>query len=111
MEDRPSQGRVWHTDEVITRWLKRHLRRLGAEAEQALEEINSLVEDHAMLAENLQTWAEKERQKGRQEGRQEGQRLAAINLLKLGLLTDEQIAQTTGLPLTEVIALRSGQAH
>ncbi|MCG5514394.1 Rpn family recombination-promoting nuclease/putative transposase [Ectothiorhodospira shaposhnikovii] len=112
----PEKARL---DEVITRWLKRHLKRLGAEAEQALEEINSLVEDHAMLAENLQTWAEKERQKGRQEGRQEGeeiglqkgQRLAAMNLLKLGLLTDEQIAQTTGLSLTEVIALRSGQAH
>ncbi|EHQ53411.1 hypothetical protein ECTPHS_12069 [Ectothiorhodospira sp. PHS-1] len=104
----PEKARL---DEVITRWLKRHLKRLGAEAEQALEEINSLVEDHAMLAENLQTWAEKERQKGRQEGRLEGQRLAAMNLLKLGLLTDEQIAQSTGLSLTEVIALRSGQAH
>ncbi|MCG5502114.1 hypothetical protein [Ectothiorhodospira lacustris] len=112
----PEKARL---DEVITRWLKRHLRRLGAEAEQALEQINSLVEDHAMLAENLQTWAEKERQKGRQEGeeiglqkgRQKGRRLAAINLLKLGLLTDEQIAQTTGLSLTEVSVLRSDQSH
>ncbi|MCG5509135.1 hypothetical protein [Ectothiorhodospira lacustris] len=91
----------------------------GAEAGQALEQINSLVEDNAMLAENLQTWAEKERQKGeaiglqkgRQEGRQEGQRLAAINLLKLDLLTDEQIAQTTGLSLAEVKVLRSDRSH
>ncbi|MCG5496061.1 MULTISPECIES: hypothetical protein [Ectothiorhodospira] len=54
-------------------------------------------------------------QKGRQEGEeiglQKGQRLAAINLLKLGLLEDQQIAQTTGLPLDEVKALRSDQPH
>ena len=76
-----------------------------------------------MLAENLQTWAEKERQKGRKEGRpegrkegrqegcQEGQRLTAINLVRLGLLTDEQIAQTTGLPLDEVRALQANRSH
>ena len=116
----PEKARL---DEVITRWLKRHLSRLGAEAEQALDPINSLVEDNAMLAENLQTWAEKERQKGRkegrqegrkegrQEGRQEGQRLTAINLVRLGLLTDEQIAQTTGLPLDEVKALQENHSH
>ncbi|MFP4245501.1 MAG: hypothetical protein ACLFRJ_10525 [Ectothiorhodospira sp.] len=100
---------------MITRWLKSRLSRLGAEAEKALDSINSLVEDHAMLAENLQTWAEKERHKGRQEGEeiglQKGQRLAAINLLKLGLLDDQQIAQTTGLSLDEVKALRSDQPH
>ncbi|MCG5505434.1 transposase, partial [Ectothiorhodospira haloalkaliphila] len=120
----PEKARL---DEVITRWLKRHLKRLGAEAEKALEQVNSLVEDNAMLAENLQTWAERERQKGeavglqkgRQEGRQEGeeiglqkgQRLAATNLIKLGLLDDQQIAQTTGLSLDEVKALRSDQPH
>ncbi|MCG5517474.1 transposase, partial [Ectothiorhodospira sp. 9100] len=87
----PEKARL---DEVITRWLKRHLRRLGTEAEKALEQVNSLVEDNAMLAENLQNWAEKERQKGEviglqkgeQIGLQKGQRLAAINLFKLGLL-------------------------
>ncbi|MCG5495517.1 hypothetical protein [Ectothiorhodospira variabilis] len=95
----PEKARL---DEVITRWLKRHLKRLGAEAEKALEQVNSLVEDNAMLAENLQTWAEKERQKGEQRGRQENARETAINLLALGLLDDDQIAQTTGLPLDEV---------
>ncbi|MFW2133940.1 hypothetical protein [Ectothiorhodospira haloalkaliphila] len=112
----PEKARL---DEVITRWLKRHLKRLGAEAEKALEQVNSLVEDNAMLAENLQTWAEKERQKGeavglqkgRQEGRQENARETAINLLALGLLDDDQIAQTTGLSLDEVKALRSEQPH
>ncbi|WP_006786758.1 hypothetical protein [Thiorhodospira sibirica] len=84
-----------------------------------------------MLAENLQTWAEKERQKGWQEGRQEGeefglqrgeeiglqkgQHLKAINtarnLLKLGVLTNEQIAQSTGLSVAEVEKLRLEQPH
>ncbi|MCG5520420.1 hypothetical protein, partial [Ectothiorhodospira sp. 9905] len=72
---------------------------------------------------NLQTWAERERQKGEavglqkgeqiglQRGRQENARETAINLLALGLLDDHQIAQTTGLPLDEVKALRSDQPH
>ena len=88
-----------------------------------------------MLAENLQTWAEKERQKGWQEGRlegrqegeefglqrgrqegeeiglQKGQRLTALNLLKLGVLTNEQIAQSTGLSVSEVEKLRLEQPH
>lgn len=99
-----------HLDPVITHWFKRQFERLGPEAGQALEGFDSLMEDHAMLAENLQGWAEKERQKGRLEGRQEGcqeaLRLATMNLLKLGLLTDEQIADTTGLSLAEVGVLR-----
>jgi hypothetical protein len=41
------------------------LQRLGAEID--LQQINSLVEDNAMLAENLETWAQRERQEGRQE--------------------------------------------
>lgn len=44
---------------IITRWLKRHLQRLGAEI--TLDQLNSLVEDKNMLAENLESWAQKER--------------------------------------------------
>ncbi|MCG5517405.1 MULTISPECIES: Rpn family recombination-promoting nuclease/putative transposase [unclassified Ectothiorhodospira] len=50
-------------------------------------------------------------QKGRQEGRHENARETAINLLKLGALTEEQIAQTTGLSLDEVKALQLDQPH
>ena len=39
--------------------------RLGAQID--LTQINSLVEDKAMLAENLQHWAERERQEGQKE--------------------------------------------
>lgn len=63
---------------LITRWLKRRLHWLGAEVN--LDQLNSLVEDNAMLAENLESLVKKERlegeqlgiAKGRQEGRLEG---------------------------------------
>ncbi|MCA1771798.1 MAG: hypothetical protein LC677_03890, partial [Halomonas sp.] len=45
----PHKDRI---DKIITRWLKRHLQRLGAEVN--LDQLNSLVEDRDMLAENLE---------------------------------------------------------
>ena len=47
------------SDKVITRWIKRHLHRLGADIN--LEQLESLVEDKAMLAENLENLVKKER--------------------------------------------------
>jgi predicted transposase YdaD len=91
-------------DEIITRWLKRHLQRLGAEVD--LNQLNSLVEDKDMLAENLENWAQQERQVGIQEGEKLGIEKTARNLLKLGVLSDEQIAEATGLALDEVVNLR-----
>jgi predicted transposase/invertase (TIGR01784 family) len=66
------------TDRIVTRWIKRHLKRLGADVH--LDQLNSLVEDKDMLAENLENLVKKERlqgeqagiQRGRLEGRQEG---------------------------------------
>lgn len=58
------------TDAIVTRWLKRHLRWLGASA--GLDQLNSVLEDKDMLAENLKYLGEKERLKGRQAGLQEG---------------------------------------
>ena len=100
-------------DKIITRWLKRHLQRLGAEVD--LNQLNSLVEDKDMLAENLENWAQQERQVGIQEGEklgiEKGEKLGiektARNLLKLGVLSDEQIAGATGLALGEVAKLRT----
>ncbi|MCA1773788.1 MAG: hypothetical protein LC677_14770 [Halomonas sp.] len=85
---------------VVTRWLKRHLQRLGAEVD--LNQLNSLVEDKDMLAENLENWAQQERQEGERLGIEK----TARNLLKLGVLSDEQIAEATGLALDEVAKLR-----
>ena len=108
-------------DRLITRWLKRHLQRLGAEVD--LERIHSLVEDQSMLAENLEHWARREREAGRLEGEQIGiekgeyigaekTRLeTARNLLKLGVLSDAQIAQVTGLSGEQVRALREADQH
>jgi len=95
----PNRGRI---DKVVTRWLKRHLKRLGAEVN--VDPINSVVEDKAMLAENLEQWIEQERQKWRQEGwqegRQEGQEgtLRKLITLKFGELpawADERLTQAS----------------
>ncbi|MBK1621658.1 hypothetical protein CKO42_25345 [Lamprobacter modestohalophilus] len=67
-------------DRLITRWLKRHLRRLGAQID--LTQINSLVEDKAMLAENRQHWAERERQEGRKEGQKVGRKAGVEGTLR-----------------------------
>ena len=55
-----------------------------------------------MLAENLENWAQQERQEGEKLGIEK----TARNLLKLGVLSDEQIAEATGLALDEVAKLR-----
>ncbi|MEA1050409.1 Rpn family recombination-promoting nuclease/putative transposase [Lamprobacter modestohalophilus] len=118
----PNKARL---DRLITRWLKRHLRRLSADID--LKQINSLVEDKAMLAENLESWAQRERREGRLEGErigiqkgerigiQKGERIGmkktaqatARNRIALGMLNDGQIAQVTGLSVAQVEALRA----
>ncbi|MCH4562710.1 hypothetical protein MKP05_06145 [Halomonas sp. EGI 63088] len=96
-------------DAIITRWLERHLKRLGAGVN--LERLDSLVEDRDMLAENLENLVKKERLEGREEGRLEAKQEMARNLIKLGVLTDEQIAETTGLTTAEVQAFRAEDKH
>ncbi|MGP9768660.1 hypothetical protein ACT3UM_23340 [Halomonas sp. AOP13-D3-9] len=56
-----------------------------------------------MLAENLENWAQQEREKGEKLGIEK----TARNLLKLGVLSDEQIAEATGLALDGVAKLRT----
>ncbi|CAD5269145.1 MULTISPECIES: hypothetical protein [Halomonadaceae] len=56
-----------------------------------------------MLAENLENWAQQERQEGEKLGIEK----TARNLLKLGVLSDEQIAEATGLVLEDVVKLRT----
>ena len=60
-----------------------------------------------MLAENLENLMKQERW----ESREESLRETARNLIKLGLLTDEQIAQATSLPLDQVRALSKAEPH
>jgi len=102
IEADPSKERV---DIIITRWIKRHLSRLGAEV--GLERLNSLVEDRDMLAENLENLVKKERLEGRQEGRQE----TARNLINRTEMNDQMIAEIAGLTIDEVSQLRSAIKH
>ncbi len=109
----PNKERI---DKVITRWIKRHLQRLGAEVN--LERLNSLVEDKDMLAENLENLVQKERQEGRLEGRQEaeqraleGKRNAARKLIARTEMDDQMIADIEELPVEEVEKLRAEIQH
>ena len=71
-----------------------------------------------MLAENLENWAQQERQAGRQEERQESERRALAekretvrHLLAFGVLSDEQIAEATGLAVDKIAQLRTEDKH
>ena len=72
MKADPNKERI---DKIITRWIKRHLRYLSVEIN--LDQLNSLVDDRDMLAENLENLVQKERlqseqrciHKGSMEGR------------------------------------------
>jgi hypothetical protein len=58
------------------------------------------------LQEGLEQGLERGLEQGLQKGRFEANRENAKNLLLLGLLTDEQIAQATGLTLEEILKLK-----
>ena len=58
------------------------------------------------LQKGLEQGLERGLEQGLQKGRDEAIRDNARNLLFLGILTDEQIAQATGLSLEEILALK-----
>lgn len=109
------------TDRVITRWLKRHLFRLGSEIH--LDQIYSLTENQGMLAENLENWVQKERAEaiiegnnigkaqgmiqGKIEGKIEAKREMASNLIRRTDMDDQTIAEITDLPIKTIVELRS----
>ena len=102
----PDKERI---DNIITRWLKRYLQRLGAKAN--LDQLTSLMEDKDMLAENLENWAQQEHQAGIEQGTKLGIEKTARNLLKLGVLSNEQIAEVTGLDLEDIAKLQTELQH
>lgn len=118
IRDDPNKERL---DRVITRWLKRHLQRLNADV--SLEQVNSLVEEHDMISENLQHWAEKEQAVGEKRGinkgiaqgvslgRKENANEVGLKLIALGSMSDDQIAEVSGLTLSEVSTLRQDVSH
>ncbi|XUO86528.1 hypothetical protein RVM26_12965 [Halomonas sp. KM072] len=60
-----------------------------------------------MLAENLENWAQQERQAGIEKGTKLGIEKTARNLLKLGVLSNDQIAEATGLALEDIAKLHA----
>ena len=50
-------------------------------------------------------------EKGLEQGRLEAKRATARNLIKLGVLNDEQIAEATDMSVAEVTALRREPKH
>jgi len=106
IEADPSKERV---DKIITRWIKRHLSRLGAEV--GLERLNSLVEDRDMLAENLENLVKKERLEGHQEGEHMKAEQIARNLINRTEMDDQMIAEIASLTFDEVSRLRSEIRH
>lgn len=122
IEQTPNKARL---DKIITRWLKRHLFRLGAELD--LSSINSLTENQSMLAENLQNWVQKERSEAIREGKIEGmiqgklegklegihegelkaKHKVATNLIARTEMDDQTIADIAELPVETIAQLRT----
>jgi len=105
----PNKERI---DKILTRWLKSHLQRLGADVN--LDQLNSLVEDKDMLAENLENWAHKERQKVLKEAEKrafESKRNAARKLIAMTEMKDQLIAEIEELSIEEVEKLRAEIQH
>lgn len=67
----------------------------------------ALHDEATLLLEAREEGREEGRQEGRQEGRLESARNTALHLIQLGLLSDVQIAQATGLSVAQVEALRT----
>jgi len=90
-------------------------------------DLQDLHEVHDMLAERIKKWPEQWEERGRQIGEklgiekgeklgiEKGEKLGiektARNLLKLGVLNDEQIAEATGLEVDEIAKLRMEDKH
>ena len=94
----------------IIDWMLQLPRALEPEFAQAVHAIQE--EKHMPYVNTMERLA---LEKGRQEGRQEGEQLraeqTARNLIKLGVLSDEQIAEATGLAVADVRVLRVEDKH
>ena len=88
--------------------------------QRAIEKLRALSAD-----EEARYWAEarekalsdettlllEAREEGREEGRDEARQVTARNLIRLGVLTDAQIARVTELTVAEIEALRAAEPH
>ena len=96
------------THEPTRRALER-LREISADEEAqrlAFVRERALRDEVSLLSEARREGFQEGEEIGVKKGRLEGQRLTAKHLLQLGMLTDAQIATTTGRSQAEVQALR-----
>lgn len=94
---------------LLSRWAQRHLHHHNIDIN--LEQIADLKELTAMLATKFDHITQEGIEKGIEKGIEQGKLEMARNLLLLGLLNDEQIAQASGLPLKQIQALRNKEQH
>ncbi|CAM4065047.1 hypothetical protein VRRI112168_12880 [Vreelandella rituensis] len=80
-------------------------RRLAFVRERALRDEVSFLNDAKREGEQLGI------EKGKKLGIEKNKRETAHNLLKLGVLNDEQIAEVTGLAVDEIAKLRIEDKH
>ncbi len=88
------------------------LRAMSADEEErywAEAREKALRDEVTLLAEAREAGLEQGREQGHEQGRLEATRETARNLIALGVLSDAQIAQATGLPLAQVEALRAAE--
>ncbi len=90
-----------HPDPPVQRALEK-LRALSADAEARYwaEAREKAIKDEVSLLEEA-----------RKEGRDEARREAARKLLRLGVLSDAQIAQVTALTVAQIQALCTAEPH
>ena len=122
VKQEPNKERI---DKVIIRWLKRHLHYLGDS--QNWDHIHSLVEDHAMIAENIRKWPEQLKAEGIEQGYQkaqaevqaaEAEKQAAekrlqemvLNMLQAGL-PDSQVMTIAQITADELAAIKELQTR
>ena len=88
------------------------LRAMSADEEErywAEAREKALRDEVTLLAVAREEGTEEGRKQGHKQGREQATRETARNLIRLGALSDAQIAQATGLTLAQVEALRAGE--
>lgn len=78
---------------------------------QELKQLDDLGEVYTMLQERTGQWPKHWKQEGREEGREEALRSTGRKLIQTTELNDRAIADATGLPLSEVEAMRNEAQH
>lgn len=107
-QNHPDKERI---DRVLVNWMKHYLHHndfhLNVADIERLEDVPNMLD----LNKERQEWKQQGIQQGKQQGIDLTQRRTARRLLRLGLLTDEQIAEASDLTLEQIQALKAESQH